>query len=614
MENAGILPNSLLSQVLLKREIDRKNVETIINVRKIINNPSLPDIPLNDGDLLYVFWNLCGNDSSDTEYFSFIPDEDESIQDTSELIFLRSYPKNAPSRSNSCFDYYMEITNKILKPHLPFPTPIPMTVSLIDMHQGYYKFKGKSYPREVKTTNAGVEMVLIEPGDLIVDDHRGWEITQLGWEQTIRQEFKITQPFYIGKYEVSVAQFNTFISETGYKTDAEQKGYALNSVNKKIKGMTWKDPGYPQDNNEPVTCVSWKDAEAFCAWIGGRLPTEMEWEYACRAGTTTKYSFGDRITTNLANYNGSITDYWHNMKNRIFRRKTMPINSFKPNYFGLYNIHGNISEWCVDWITDEIPLLQLCGGSWRDAWDALESSYARRGTIADNGNDIGFRVACSIQEMKKNTEPHIEFKATPESIIIVDNNFILKNNGLIYGINSEDPFTGEKIEYYSNGQKKSEIEYHNGKIDGRSIKWYENGQKSEEVAWHNNKEHGKYIKWYQNGQKEIEINKRNGRLNGKALRWNENGQKLEEANYHDGKRQGKFNIWYENGQKSEEGEWRDNIEHGEWTYWYENGQKKMEREWNKGKLISMNCWDEDGNSVNCYELLRTGLRSIKIKR
>ena len=93
----------------------------------------------------------------------------------------------------------------------------------------------------------------------------------------------------------------------------------------------------------PVTMVSWEDCQEFIKKLnaktngGYRLPTEAEWEYACRAGTTTAYSFGDKITPKDANYTGSKLG------------KCVPVGSYKPNAFGLYDMHGNVREWCEDW-------------------------------------------------------------------------------------------------------------------------------------------------------------------------------------------------------------------------------------------------------------------------
>ncbi|MFM5957789.1 MAG: formylglycine-generating enzyme family protein, partial [Dolichospermum sp.] len=106
-------------------------------------------------------------------------------------------------------------------------------------------------------------------------------------------------------------------------------------------------PSYFEDGNLPVEHISWYEAVEFCARLSRmtnkayRLPTEAEWEYACRAGTTTPFYFGDRITTELANYDGSYNDDDE-------QEGTAEVGSFPPNLFGLYDMHGNVWEWCQD--------------------------------------------------------------------------------------------------------------------------------------------------------------------------------------------------------------------------------------------------------------------------
>ncbi|MFM6079027.1 MAG: formylglycine-generating enzyme family protein, partial [Dolichospermum sp.] len=132
-----------------------------------------------------------------------------------------------------------------------------------------------------------------------------------------------------------------------------------------------------------------------------RLPTEAQWEYACRAGTTAPFYFGDRITTKLANYDGSYTD--------DEQGETTEVGSFPPNAFGLHDMHGNVWEWCLDdwpnnyedapidgsaWINRSNDRKVLRGGSWYDFSDFCRSaSRICKATDFDDDN-IGFRVVC----------------------------------------------------------------------------------------------------------------------------------------------------------------------------------------------------------------------------
>ena len=134
--------------------------------------------------------------------------------------------------------------------------------------------------------------------------------------------------FYMDKCEVTNAQYKTFCDTTGIS-------YPSNPVGDLDLTYFLKRPNYP------VVNVSWYSAAEYAAWVGKRLPTEAEWEYACRAGTTTAYNVGDNISLNDANYRGELgKDKWY---------WTSPVGSFAPNAWGLYDMHGNAEEWCSDW-------------------------------------------------------------------------------------------------------------------------------------------------------------------------------------------------------------------------------------------------------------------------
>jgi formylglycine-generating enzyme required for sulfatase activity len=167
-----------------------------------------------------------------------------------------------------------------------------------------------------------------------------------------------------------------------------------------------------------VEKVNWYDAIEFCARLSKltgreyRLPSEAEWEYACRAGTTTPFYFGETITGKLANYNASNT--YADEPNGEYRKETTPVGQFPPNAFGLYDMHGNVWEWCADtwhdnydgaprdgsvWTKNENDNRSpLRGGSWYLSPNVCRSAFRlnfdRRAVI----NDVsGFRVVCGAR-------------------------------------------------------------------------------------------------------------------------------------------------------------------------------------------------------------------------
>ena len=165
------------------------------------------------------------------------------------------------------------------------------------------------------------------------------------------------------------------------------------------------------DKELPVENVSWEDCEQFLDAINGkcpglelRLPTEAQWEYACRAGTTTPFSFGENITTDQVNYNGNVP-YGDGPKGE-YRGKTVPVKAFPCNQWGLFQMHGNVWEWCADWYgrypvdtvsdpvgPDEGEIRVLRGGSWIHFGWLVRSAYRFRYVPESRIGSAGFRFS-----------------------------------------------------------------------------------------------------------------------------------------------------------------------------------------------------------------------------
>ena len=158
----------------------------------------------------------------------------------------------------------------------------------------------------------------------------------------------ISKPFYMQSTEVTVGQWRQFIQDIDFKTEAETGGGAWILTGAKLEfkeGYYWDNPGFEQSDKNPVTCISWNDIQAFVKWLNSkeektyRLPTEAQWEYACRAGSTTRFCFG-----NDRNRLGEYAWYRNNSGEHPYQ-----VGEKEPNSWGLHDMHGNVSEWCQDW-------------------------------------------------------------------------------------------------------------------------------------------------------------------------------------------------------------------------------------------------------------------------
>ena len=189
---------------------------------------------------------------------------------------------------------------------------------------------------------------------------------------------RITRPFYLGQHEVTVGQFRQFLQASGYMPESIADGtggYGYNAAYDPARSQrgdafegrdpkySWRNPGFAQDDTHPVLNVTWNDAVAMARWLSQRegqtyrLPTEAEWEYACRAGSTTRYPGGNdpRSLLKTANtFDADAAVHWPAWQARALpghdgHAFTAPVGSFAPNAFGLYDMLGNAWEWTADW-------------------------------------------------------------------------------------------------------------------------------------------------------------------------------------------------------------------------------------------------------------------------
>ena len=232
-----------------------------------------------------------------------------------------------------------------------------------------YTIKGetKHGTRKVLTLDLGdgvtMEFVRIPHGTFMMGSPESDKDADV--EEKPQHEVAITKDFYLGKFLVTKKQFARFVEAAKYKTEAEidgNGGWGFDGKDfRQDPKFTWRNPGFAQAEDHPVVEVSWNDATEFCKWASSvakrriELPTEAQWEYVCRAGTTTRYFTGDKAES----LDGSA-----NMLDRTAKKQfpdlttvdiddgyifTSPVGKFRPNPFGLHDMTGNVWEWCADY-------------------------------------------------------------------------------------------------------------------------------------------------------------------------------------------------------------------------------------------------------------------------
>ena len=267
----------------------------------------------------------------------------------------------------------------------PAPTPVQPTVGV---HPNRYK------PGDVfRDCEVCPEMVVIPDGLF----RMGSPPTEPARKNNEGPQHHVSVPlFAIGKYEVTFDEWYHCMSEGDCRHHPKDRNWGRGT--------------------RPVINVNWLDAKGFVGWISRktgvryRLPTESEWEYAARAKTTTAFHFGDQISVDQANFDGTVP--YNGTNTGAFRRRTTPVGSFAPNSFGIFDVHGNVAEWTEDcwnpsyqhapsdgsaWLTGNCKYRVLRGGTWGFWAESIRSSFRNKTAPDFRANGIGFRVARSVE-------------------------------------------------------------------------------------------------------------------------------------------------------------------------------------------------------------------------
>lgn len=294
-------------------------------------------------------------------------------------------------------------------------------------------------PKSTSINSIGMQFIRIPAGEFVMGNHEPdeqllgafaqYEPRRIGELSDERPLHKVrVKEFGLGMHEVTTGQFKKFVDDARYQTDAERTGggWGYHPKSGEFVGRkpeySWRNPGFVQGDDHPVVNVSWNDAKAFCEWLSGkdssahRLPTEAEWEYACRAGTTTRYHFGDNpeqsvMAANIYDASSAIPfPTWKQfalLANDQFPF-TAPVGSFRANSFGLFDMHGNVWEWCADKYADDYyskspvddpqgptegHLRVRRGGAWHSWALYTRSTFRNWNTPQTRYLNLGFRVA-----------------------------------------------------------------------------------------------------------------------------------------------------------------------------------------------------------------------------
>ncbi|MFM7058090.1 MAG: SUMF1/EgtB/PvdO family nonheme iron enzyme, partial [Planctomycetota bacterium] len=373
-------------------------------------------------------------------------------------VFDRVLQKEPDRRYGTCMDFVRALRAAFAADTVQQPAPPPQTSPPLKRPEllqapftasvatGAQTAWGRFLKRDVQWRDQfGQELRLIPPGEFLMGNSETVEQLQASGfilppnvtidDESPRHRVRITQPFYLGVSSVTRGQFAAFVRVTGYRTEAETDGKggwgyvaATKSAGQKPE-FTWRSVGFEQTDEHPVVNVTWNDVQAYVTWLnessansgdGGRyrLPREAEWEYSCRAGTSTRFFTGDTLESlnGFANvqdetfakvFPGVDFKKWQKFQFDDGSRFTSPAGSYSCNPLGLHDMLGNVWDWCADWYDgayyETSPIDDpagpssgvsriLRGGAWNFGPICLRSSFRRSRAPDLRYCNIGCRV------------------------------------------------------------------------------------------------------------------------------------------------------------------------------------------------------------------------------
>jgi formylglycine-generating enzyme required for sulfatase activity len=279
-------------------------------------------------------------------------------------------------------------------------------------------------PTEIWDAAYAPQMILVPAGEFDMGADDNAHISDAGVSETTPvHRVRVGYPFAVGKYPLTVGEFSAFAEDTGFKgapclrwvgyDEPEIAKAGWSHAWREDPNSTWDTPGFEQALDHPVVCLSWDDAKAYVSWLSQktghtyRLLTEAEWEYAARAGTTTKAYWGDGLSRDNGNF-GADACCWSCREGRDQWDITSPVGSFDANPFGLYDMIGNSWEWLEDgvhmdyegapadgsaWVEGSCARRMIRGSSWYEPPVSMTSDFRYHFEPEHRSWPLGFRVA-----------------------------------------------------------------------------------------------------------------------------------------------------------------------------------------------------------------------------